>query len=153
MDSPRLIRGLRIAWSVVWGIVCVLLVVLWVRSYVTVDRATFQIPPCSLSAWSINGELTIVTSSNPGPRELWIASYPLHESPVGGGASEYEIALGFGGGIVQNVAFATIPCWLAVVSTVLSAAISWIRWSFSLRTLLIATTAVAITLGIVYATR
>ena len=26
-------RKLRIAWSVVWGIACVLLIVLWVRSY------------------------------------------------------------------------------------------------------------------------
>src|SRR5262245_33385774 len=33
MDCPNLIRGLRIAWSVCWGILCVLLVVLWVRSY------------------------------------------------------------------------------------------------------------------------
>ena len=33
MNRPRLIRGLRIAWSVWWGIVCVLLIVLWVRSY------------------------------------------------------------------------------------------------------------------------
>src|SRR5262245_33287233 len=33
MDRPRLIRGLRIAWSAWWGILCVLLVVLWVRSY------------------------------------------------------------------------------------------------------------------------
>src|SRR5262245_15555907 len=33
MDRPRLIRGLRIAWSVACGILCVLLVVLWVSSY------------------------------------------------------------------------------------------------------------------------
>src|SRR5262245_37831314 len=33
MDRPRLTRGLRIAWSVWWGILCVLLVVLWMRSY------------------------------------------------------------------------------------------------------------------------
>src|ERR1041385_2708148 len=26
-------RKLRIAWSVVWGLACVLLIVLWVRSY------------------------------------------------------------------------------------------------------------------------
>ena len=30
-------RKLRIAWSVVWGIACVLLIVLWVRSYWQVD--------------------------------------------------------------------------------------------------------------------
>src|SRR5262245_33160314 len=37
MSRPRLIRGLGIAWSVWWGIVCVLLVVLWVRSYYYCD--------------------------------------------------------------------------------------------------------------------
>ena len=30
-------RKLRIAWSVGWGIACVLLIVLWVRSYWWVD--------------------------------------------------------------------------------------------------------------------
>jgi hypothetical protein len=33
MDRPRLIRGLRIAWTVGCGILCVLLIALWVRSY------------------------------------------------------------------------------------------------------------------------
>src|SRR5262245_28922021 len=37
MDRPRLIRGLRIAWSVWWGILCVLLVAMWVRSYQRID--------------------------------------------------------------------------------------------------------------------
>ena len=40
-DRPRLIRGLRIAWSVWWGILCVLLIVLWVRSYWRFDRVSF----------------------------------------------------------------------------------------------------------------
>ena len=38
MDRPRLIRGLRIAWSVVCGILGVLLIVLWVRSYWRVEK-------------------------------------------------------------------------------------------------------------------
>src|SRR5262245_34023427 len=33
MIRPRLIRGLRIAWSAWWGVLCVLLLVLWVRSF------------------------------------------------------------------------------------------------------------------------
>src|SRR5215470_10879815 len=33
MNRPRLIRGLRIAWNIWWGILCVLLIWLWVRSY------------------------------------------------------------------------------------------------------------------------
>jgi hypothetical protein len=31
-------RKLRIAWSVAWGVVAVLLCVLWVRSYTTLDE-------------------------------------------------------------------------------------------------------------------
>src|SRR3954470_6575439 len=36
-DKPEILRRtfkrLRITWSVVWGLACVLLIVLWVRSY------------------------------------------------------------------------------------------------------------------------
>ena len=47
-----------------------------------------------------------------------------------------------------------VPYWSLVSSFVLLAAIPWLPWSnrFSLRTLLIATTAVAVVLGIVVAT-
>ena len=34
-------RKLRIAWSVVWGIATVLLIVLWVRSYWKAEAVTF----------------------------------------------------------------------------------------------------------------
>src|SRR5262245_47802339 len=44
MDRPRLIRGLRIAWSVWWGIFCAVFVVLWVRSFDSVDVFYGQIP-------------------------------------------------------------------------------------------------------------
>jgi hypothetical protein len=37
MDRPRLIRSLRIAVSAVCGILCLLLIVLWVRSYWWLD--------------------------------------------------------------------------------------------------------------------
>ena len=40
MDRPCLIRGLRIAVSGVFGVLCLLLVVLWVRSYHGEDRAS-----------------------------------------------------------------------------------------------------------------
>src|SRR5262245_22466523 len=33
MNRPKLVRSLRIAWSVAWGLLAVLLCVLWVRSY------------------------------------------------------------------------------------------------------------------------
>ena len=41
-------RKLRIAWSVVWGLACVLLIALWVRSYWYWDDVTIaSIPPCA----------------------------------------------------------------------------------------------------------
>src|SRR3954463_16418812 len=36
---PLRFRKLRFAWSVFWGLACVLLIVLWVRSYYTYDVA------------------------------------------------------------------------------------------------------------------
>jgi hypothetical protein len=38
MDRPRFLRLLRIAFSAVCGIVCVLLIVFWVRSYSKVEN-------------------------------------------------------------------------------------------------------------------
>jgi len=36
-------RKLRIAWSVAWGVVCLLLVALWVRSYSRWDIAVVTV--------------------------------------------------------------------------------------------------------------
>src|SRR4051794_39162743 len=36
------LRKLRIAWSVFWGLACVLLIVLWVRSYFRVDMVVWD---------------------------------------------------------------------------------------------------------------
>jgi hypothetical protein len=50
----------------------------------------------------------------------------------------------------------TVPCWLLVLASMALAACPWIHWSnrFSLRTLLIAMTLVAVALGIlIYAAR
>src|SRR5262245_39946902 len=59
MDRPRLIRGLGIAWSVWWGILGVLLVVLWVRSFRTMDD--FRL--AALRVQSMRGRLIIMQIS------------------------------------------------------------------------------------------
>jgi hypothetical protein len=47
-----------------------------------------------------------------------------------------------------------LPCWSSVLLTATLATFPWLRWRFSLRTLLIATTLVAVLLGAtVYAVR
>ena len=49
-------RKLRIAWSVVWGIAAVLLIVLWVRSYLVWDNSSGrQMTPTTHEVLSIDG--------------------------------------------------------------------------------------------------
>ena len=43
----------------------------------------------------------------------------------------------------------TVPTWLLVSLFAAFAALPWLRWRFSLRTLLIATTLIAVVLGII----
>jgi hypothetical protein len=57
MHRPRLIRGLRIAWSVVWGLLCVLLIVLWVRSYWRMDIVAIPSPSERFMAVSYYGRI------------------------------------------------------------------------------------------------
>ena len=66
------------------------------------------------------------------------------------------IVLGFGSGQELFGPFIDIPQWFPVLLFATLATAPWIRWSkrFSLRTLLIATTLVAVVLGlVVYAAR
>ena len=64
--------------------------------------------------------------------------------------------LGFGFLKGQTSLYAQIPHWLLVSLITFGVAVPWIPWSrrFSLRTLLIATTLIAVVLGVaVYVTR
>src|SRR3954465_12938116 len=58
-------RKLRIAWSVFWGVVCVLLIVLWVRSYSTRDEVIENLLEGNFEAVSVLGHLGFVTASEP----------------------------------------------------------------------------------------
>src|SRR6476619_5839896 len=55
MTSMRF-RKLRIAWSVVWGLACVLLIVLWVRSYWLTDGVTWN-GGCRVEVFSNYGQI------------------------------------------------------------------------------------------------
>src|SRR3954470_13955494 len=56
-------RKLRIAWSVVCGIACVLLIVLWVRSYTQLDIVTYRASGM-VNAHSISGHFAVRTQEN-----------------------------------------------------------------------------------------
>jgi hypothetical protein len=145
-------RKLRIAWSVGCAIACVLLIVLWVRSYMTID--TLGVPPNVSrvskvrSSW---GLLHILCFDDPAQGRNWtIESVPLtsDRKQFVKDATQKLTKFGFAhysAGSNENFLF---PYWLPFIGIVLLAAAPWIH-RFSLRTLLIATTLIAVVLGLV----
>lgn len=106
-----------------WGIVCLLLVVFWVRSYTIVDMGSMNFS----STWGG------AVSSDSGE----VGSSVVH----------------LNGEVLDDWLF-TIPYWLLLILSAIAGALSWVPWSkrFTLRTVLIAMTLVAVVLGlIVYA--
>src|SRR4051794_10258059 len=130
MSRPKLARVLRIAWSVAWGVVAVLLCVLWTRRYGHQD--TF-------------GRSGYEFSSNTGTVELQILASPhgtgwvLDSHPVihiwGDPPAFYHTS--------ALLMYADAPHWALIIVSWTLSAVPWLPWRFSLRTLLIATTLVA----------
>lgn len=188
-NKPPLRFGkLRIAWTVGWGVVTMLLVALWVRSYVTFDRLTMQPLPSPASNYlliSYKAHIAAVRVGFLGPALIYREPKLLNRDsgPVNPRHRQLEDLpwpapsfLGFGwmtnrsySNIPNNesgwlpiglhdrswTADATgfrIPYWcLALVSSCV-AIIPWLRLHmrprFSLRTLLIAMTLLAVLLGL-----
>jgi hypothetical protein len=145
-------RKLRIAWSVVWGLAAVLFIGLSVRSQNRFDgirrhRNNAEV----VQIYIYQGQLSIVSfDDGPLPPDLLhqvarIGTVECFESPelIGEGASPvFEIiTLPIGTRI-------EIPAWFLIVGMVLLGPLPWVHWRFSLRTLLIATTLVALVLGL-----
>src|SRR5262245_39996287 len=71
MDRLRLIRGLRIAWSVLFGILCLLFVVWWLRSYWVWDHPYFSIgPQRTIFFSSVRGRLNMNIQPIPYPHSV-----------------------------------------------------------------------------------
>jgi hypothetical protein len=152
-------RKLRIAWSIVCGIACLLLIALSVRSYwhyhmignqqgVVVaavveswrGRIWFFWPEHALSTkWRYVSQQPEVHFGTPNPPHFarWedTFGFAVHQTPKPRPRGDT-----FG---------VCLPHWFqASVFAAMSAAI-WLPWRFSLRTLLIATTMVAVVLGLI----
>jgi hypothetical protein len=156
-------RKLRIAWSVVWGVVAVLLVVLWVRSYWRTDTCAFPIGVSVQIISSSRGELGIGSLTSPSPPGTFpwnVTSDKADGKRLWAGMKDSPPLSWFGIRYQQfspAMTLFAVTYWLPVLITVIFAYAPWIRqhrWRFTLRTLLIATTLAAIFLGlIVYLSR
>jgi hypothetical protein len=166
-------RKLRIAWSVGCGIACVLLIVLWVRSYYYhKEEASYVFRGKYLLALeSLRGELGLMVWGPPAViyGTSWsYASRPVDDSEF---LSFWEkmrtrverpkhvnlVAWGFRLSSSPGNLRLLVPHWSLVLLAAMFVVVPWLPWwskRFSLRTMLIATTLVALVLGaIVWAIR
>ena len=146
-------RKLRIAWSVGWGLLDVLLIALWVRSYWWSDRILSGETWATTYVESYVGRNTfgryhsdLARLPSSEDNEEW---YIINTTPVKAFDPDSDPAFEFYWRGVDSGIRVTIPSWLLVLFSGILAAVPWFRWRFSLRTLLIATTLTAVVLGLV----
>jgi hypothetical protein len=149
MNRPGLMRGIKITWTVFCGIACVLLIVLWVRSLGAEDRLTGHLSGSHVfRIYSSRGCLIYYVPGTLGPpnsyawrsafgAEFWLQ---VSDSRV---ASVPRVHL------QSQEKWITLPYWLLVGLCAVVTAAPWLRWRFTLRTLLIATTLIAVALGLI----
>jgi hypothetical protein len=149
------LRYLRIAFSATCLIACELLIVLWVRSYSKVDSCQWPTGEHStLHIQSASGR--IIAFAIPYSGGWRTGSIPVEnvgpskvlKSPVMGTANYVSFYNGAS-------RIGVVPYWavfLPVATIAAAISLPWIRklrWQFSLRTLLIATTLIAAVLGLI----
>ena len=137
-------RKLRIAWSVAWGVVAVLLVVLWVRSYWQQDNVGYRDASATKSIVSHSGWIYVGELYSMQTRGWKLGSEPITE--------RFDLRRQFAVAIFDErprfvcVAF---PHWLLLLAIGSIAMVPWLRWHFRVRTLLVITALVASLLGLV----
>jgi hypothetical protein len=128
-------RKLRIAWSVLCGTLCLLLIALWLRSFWYRDRLEIpMIGPRLVNVWSMQGQLTVISLAHSGD---WRFTTMYLSEWV---KTNRKWAFNIGGAHCSHL--------FPVVILGALAALPWLRWRFSLRTLLIGMTVVAVILGL-----
>lgn len=139
-------RNLRFAVSVFFGVLTAALCALWTLSYMCdcgigwADANNF-----SRSIWSRQGKLRFFTMTSPSAVNVmpgW--SFAIRE-PNNPRPSDPQ----FVWRSESSATLAVVPYWFLAIVAASAAALPWTRFRFSLRTLLIATTLVAVTLGLV----
>jgi hypothetical protein len=139
---------LRIAWSVGWGVLCLMLIALWVRSYWYHEGFN----------WSFSTPKYMHISSDAGQLFLGVGSVSFvppryFRGEAGLYADEHDL-------IRMPTLLAgqnkwgfqvTIPYWLLLLGTAAIAAFPWIRRRFSPRTMLIGMTLLTVALCLIIA--
>jgi hypothetical protein len=150
MDRPRTLRLLRIAFSAGCGILCLLLIVHWVRSFRLNEIVTKE----------VGGKVTTIGSGTGTAYFVRIVRRPVAGMllpPPGWrliSNTATPVERSFMWTSSASLTFVQLPYWCLIATCIGFAAVPWATWRFSLRTLLIVTTLTAVILGaIVYAVK
>jgi hypothetical protein len=148
MDRPQLIRRLRIAASVFFAVVAVALCMLWVRSYWQ-SNILFRVDSNGMLttfgsnsgyAYLVRRDISRVPLLFKKPHGWKLDAGEAYSTATSGSAAWPELT--------RQKGTVTIPYWCLVAVLAGAAAIPVLPTRFSLRTLLIATTLVAVVLGL-----
>jgi hypothetical protein len=154
-------RKLRIAFSVTCGIACMLLIMFWVRSYSWDDAIILTCTKTSyLDVVSVLGDVTFHRqkfTSIPLKSDIGLRMTSTQVTPQIKEMSEallnlHSIAfLGFTAIYDSNSIYICVPYWLISILFALLCGLPWYwrRFNFSLRTLSIAFTVLAVLLGFI----
>ena len=147
MNRLSFIHLLRITWCVVCFLVSVGLIGLWVRSYWCLDCYSSLIGHVNIGAQTLRGCISVFWLEKPGLNFSGHQSIPASRAyldiDIPGSYFWFRLTkLPAGFSLL-------IPFWFPLAISVGSTFIPWHRLRFSLRTLLIVTTLVAMVLGLV----
>ena len=135
-------RRLRIAVSVFFAVFAVFFAALWVRSYLRGDSLQYGYRSNSaVSVSSIRGVVSWTAIQWPAPYGWQFRSAPLKHPYTRRPQFEWLSN--------PQIGHLRTPHWLFVISCAALGASPWLAWRFSVRTLLFATTLVAVVLGLV----
>jgi hypothetical protein len=141
-----MLHYLRIGLTALSLTACVLLVALWVRSYWFRDRVEGRLSQSTLfNAWSMEGQLSCLVTDGQGHWRF--SSTPVLDPQLPMSAM---FKIGWDNNRPGSVVL-YCPNWSLVLILATLAAVPWLPWSkrFSLRTLLIATTLIAVGLTVI----
>jgi hypothetical protein len=152
MDRAQLIRRIRIAASVFFALVTVALIVLWARSYKRIDIVYGRNAASEFAIGSTHGLL--VPMGTPDLRSIfqiakfteWGSDNRLHFPSPSDAKGRWGISLHR----FHAATILLVPIWIPFLLAMLLFGVCWPYWSrqFSFRALLVATTLVAVVLGL-----
>jgi hypothetical protein len=140
-------RKLRIAWTVFCGIACVLLIVLSVRSYWRYDAvARIDGALVEIRLFSNRGAVGVIRMDWSDANTNFVShGWQFESSPTYDLSAFYWNWTDSGDGMIR------LPIWCLTPPIVVISTLSWTPKlsRFSLRTLLVATTLIAVVLGLI----